>query len=219
VKNLGEQMLKPIRWNTFLRDFLVIQIGFLLYGLAITLIVRANLGTGTWVVLEVALANILGIQIGTMTIYMGFLVLIIALALREQVGWGTLGNILSIGPWLNLFLGSIGTPQNNLALQIGMFVLGVLIQGIATAVYIGVDAGAGPRDSLMLALHRTTGVSIRLARAAIEGIVVLIGWLLGGPVGLGTLVFALFIGPSVQWAFKLFHVQPHKPDLVEAAAD
>ena len=210
-------MLKPIRWNTFIRDFIVIQIGFLLYGLAIALIVRANLGTGTWVVLEVALANILGIKIGTMTVYMGFFVLIIALALREQVGWGTLGNILSIGVWLNLFLDLIGTADN-LALQIGMFLLGVLVQGIATAVYIGVDAGAGPRDSLMLALHRTTGVSIRLARGVIEVIVVLIGWLLGGPLGFGTIIFALLIGPSVQWAFKLFRVRPHRPDLVEAEA-
>ena len=212
-------MLKPIRWNTFLRDFVVIQIGFFLYGLAIALIVRANLGTGTWVVLEVALANILGIKIGTMTIYMGFFVLILALLLREQVGWGTLGNILSIGPWLNVLLDFIGSVKNNFPLQIGMFILGILIQGIATAVYIGVDAGAGPRDSLMLAIHRTTGVSIRLARGAIEGIVVLIGWLLGGPLGFGTVVFALLIGPSVQWAFRLFKVQPHKPDLVKAAAD
>jgi uncharacterized membrane protein YczE len=214
-------MLKPIRWNTFIRDFIVIQIGFLLYGLAIALIIRANLGTGTWVVLEVALANILGIQIGTMTVYMGFFVLLIALALREQVGWGTLGNILSIGPWLNLFLDWIGTPSENLPLQVGMFLSGILIQGIATAVYIGVEAGAGPRDSLMLAIHRTTGVSIRLARAAIEVIVVLIGWLLGGPLGWGTVIFALLIGPSVQWAFKLLGVQPHKPELAEAegAAD
>ena len=214
-------MLKPIRWKTFIRDLIVIQVGFLLYGLAIALIVRANLGTGTWVVLEVALANILGIKIGTMTVYMGFLVLILALALREQVGWGTLGNILSIGPWLNLFLDLIVLPKDNLALQIGMFLLGILIQGIATAVYIGVDAGAGPRDSLMLAIHRTTGVSIRLARGVIEVIVVLIGWLLGGPLGLGTVVFALSIGPSVQWAFKLFKVQPHKSEaeVIEAAAD
>ena len=71
----------------------------------------------------------------------------------------------------------------------------------------------------MLAIHRTTGVSIRLARGAIEVIVVFIGWLLGGPLGVGTVVFALLIGPSVQWAFKLFKVQTHKPDLVKAAAD
>jgi uncharacterized membrane protein YczE len=212
-------MLKPIRWNTFIRDFFVIQIGFLLYGLALALIVRADLGTGTWLVLEVALANILGIKIGTMTVYMGFIILIFVLALREGVGWGTLGNILSIGPWLNLFLNLISTPKDNLALQIGMFLLGVLIQGMATAIYIGVDAGAGPRDSLMLAVHRTTGVSIRLARGAIEVVVVLIGWLLGGPAGIGTVVFALLIGPSVQLAFKLFRVHPHQPEIAEAAAD
>jgi len=216
-------MLKPIRWNTFIRDFFVIQIGFLLYGLAIALIVRADVGTGTWVVLEVALANILGIKLGTMTVYMGFAVLVFALALRERVGWGTLGNILSIGPWLNLFLDSIPTLSGNLALRIGIFLLGVLVQGIATAVYIGVDAGAGPRDSLMLAIHRKTGVSVRVARGALEIVVVTIGWLLGGPAGWGTLAFALLIGPSVQWAFKLFHVHPHKPEdavmTAEAVAD
>jgi uncharacterized membrane protein YczE len=212
-------LLKPIRWNTFIRDFFVIQVGFMLYGLALVLIIRANLGTGTWLVLEVALADLLGIKIGTMTVYMGFAVLIFALLLREQVGWGTLGNILSIGPWLNLFLNLFSTPKDNFALQVGMFLLGVLIQGIATAVYIGVDAGAGPRDSLMLAIHRTTGLSIRVARGAIEIIVVLIGWLLGGPLGFGTVAFALLIGPSVQWAFKFFNVQPYKPEVVEAAAD
>jgi uncharacterized membrane protein YczE len=212
-------MLIPIRWNTFFRDLVVIQIGFLLYGLALTLIIRADLGTGTWLVLEVALADILGIKIGTMTVYMGFAVLILALALREKVGWGTLGNILSIGPWLNLFLDLIPGSIDPLALRGSMFLLGVLIQGIATAIYIGVDAGAGPRDSLMLAIHRTTGVSIRLARGTIEVVVVLIGWMLGGPLGFGTVVFALLIGPSVQWAFKLFKVQPHKPEMAEAAAD
>jgi uncharacterized membrane protein YczE len=212
-------MLKPIRWNTFLRDLMVIQFGFFLYGLAIALVVRANLGTGTWVVLEVALAGILGIKIGTMTVYMGFTVLVIVLALRERVGWGTLGNILSIGPWLNLCLEFIPIINGNLVLQITMFLSGVLIQGIASAVYIGVDAGAGPRDSLMLAVHRTTGLSIRVARAGIEIIVVSIGWFLGGPAGLGTVAFALLIGPSVQWAFKLFNIQTHKPEVVEAAAD
>lgn len=212
-------MLKPIRWNTFLRDFFVIQIGFMLYGLALALLIRADIGTSTWLVLEVALADILGVSIGALTIYMGFAVLLIALALRERVGWGTLGNILSIGPWLNLWLALIPAVDDQLALQIAMFLLGILVQGIATAVYIGVDAGAGPRDSLMLAIHRATGVSIRVARGLIEIVVVLIGWLLGGPAGVGTVAFALLIGPSVQWAFKLFRVQPHKPEIAEAAAD
>jgi uncharacterized membrane protein YczE len=190
----------------------VIQIGFLLYGVALSLLIRASLGTSTWLVLEIALADILGITIGAMTVWMGFAVLVLAVVMRERVGWGTLANILSIGPWLNLFLSWIPTPEGNLLLRIGMFLSGVLIQGIATAVYIGVDAGAGPRDSLMLAVHRVTGLSVRVARGSIEVIVVALGWLLGGPAGWGTLAFALLIGPSVQWAFKLFNVHPHKAE-------
>jgi uncharacterized membrane protein YczE len=154
----------------------------------------------------------IGIKIGTMTVISGFVVLGFALLSRERVGWGTLGNILSIGPWINLFLGIIPVIENNLVLRIGMFLLAILILGIASAIYIGVDAGAGPRDSLMLAVHRITGFNVRVARGLIEVIVVTIGWLLGGPAGWGTLAFALLIGPSVQWGFKLFNVQPHKPD-------
>ncbi|RIK32382.1 MAG: hypothetical protein DCC56_00810 [Anaerolineae bacterium] len=212
-------MLKPIRWNTFVRDFFVIQIGFLLYGLALALIIRADLGTTTWLVFEIPLADIFKITIGRMTVFVGFTVLVLALAMREKVGWGTLGNILSIGPWLDLCLSLLPPISGNLVLQILFFFAGILVQGIATAVYIGVDAGAGPRDSMMLAIHRVTGVSIRLARGALEALVVLVGWLLGGPLGIGTVVFALLIGPSVQWAFKLFNVRPHKPEpvVVEAA--
>jgi len=212
-------MLKPIRWNTFVRDFFVIQIGFLLYGLALALIIRADLGTTTWLVFEIPLADIFKITIGRMTVFVGFTVLVLALAMREKVGWGTLGNILSIGPWLDLCLSLLPPISGNLVLQILFFFAGILVQGIATAVYIGVDAGAGPRDSMMLAIHRVTGVSIRLARGALEALVVLVGWLLGGPLGIGTVVFALLIGPSVQWAFKLFKVRPHKPEpvVVEAA--
>jgi uncharacterized membrane protein YczE len=83
--------------------------------------------------------------------------------------------------------------------------------GAASAIYIGVDAGAGPRDSLMLAIKRTTGISIRVARSIIEVTVVTIGWLLGGPAWIGTLVYSLLVGPSVQWGFKLFRVEPHGP--------
>lgn len=207
-------MLRPIRWNTFVRDLIVIQVGFMLYGLALSMIIRADLGTSTWLVLEIAVANIIGLQIGTMTVISGFVVLGIALLARERIGWGTLGNILSIGPWINFFLGIIPVIEDRFPLRIGMFLLAILIQGVASAIYIGVDAGAGPRDSLMLAVHRITGFSVRVARGSIEVVVVSIGWLLGGPAGWGTLAFALLIGPSVQWAFKLFNVQPHKSENV-----
>ncbi|MCK6585224.1 MAG: hypothetical protein L6Q49_19165 [Anaerolineales bacterium] len=206
-------MIKPVRWNTFIRDFLVIQIGFALFGLSIALTIRANLGTGTWSVFEVALSQITGLTVGTITVIVGFTVLIGALALREKVGWGTLGNILSIGPWLDLALWLIPSVEKNLILQSAMLLGGVLAQGIASAVYIGVDAGAGPRDSLMLALHRTTKLSLRVARGSVEITVFILGWLLGGPAGIGTAVFALLIGPSVQWAFKIFNVHPHREEV------
>lgn len=206
-------MLKPVRWNTFIRDFLVIQIGFALFGLSIALTIRANLGTGTWSVFEVALSNLSGLTVGTITVMVGFTVLVAALALREKVGWGTLGNILCIGPWLDWALWMIPSVQNNLLLQSAMLLGGVLTQGIASAVYIGVNAGAGPRDSLMLALHRTTRLSLRMARGSVEIAVFIAGWLLGGPAGIGTLVFALLIGPSVQWAFKVFDVHPHRKEM------
>jgi uncharacterized membrane protein YczE len=237
-------MLKPIRWKTFLTDFLRIQIGFALFGLAIVMMIQANLGTSAWAVLDVALSKIFPpISVGTVTVLVGFMVLSGALILREPIGWGTLGNILSIGPWEDLWLRvipsvkstssplQIGTLGNVLSasfwqdflmnispsiksgilpLQIGMLLVAIAIMGVASAIYIGVDAGAGPRDSLMLAIKRKTGLSIRVARSIIEVTVVIVGWLLGGPAGIGTVVFALLIGPAVQFGFKIFKVQPHR---------
>jgi len=203
-------MLKPIRRETLARDFVVIQTGFALFGLSIALTIRANLGTGTWSVFEVALAQMFNLSVGTVTIIVGFVTLAVALLLREQIGWGTLANILSIGPWLDLCLRVIPPVTDNLPLQAVTLLAAVVAQGMASAIYIGVNAGAGPRDSLMLAVHRTTKVSIRLARGAIEVSVFILGWLLNGPAGIGTLVFALLIGPAVQWAFKLFNVTPHE---------
>ena len=203
-------MFKPIRWKTLPLDLLRIQAGFTLYGLAITLMIRGNLGTSAWPVLEVALSRILGITVGTMSVVTGFVVLSGALIMRERIGWGTLGNILSIGPWEDFWLARITPVTDNLPLQIGMLLIAIALMGLASAIYIGVDAGAGPRDSLMLAIHRKTGVSIRVARAIIEVTVVTSGWFLGGPAGIGTVVHAVLIGPSVQWGFKLFKVQPHK---------
>lgn len=204
-------MFKPIRWKTFWKEFLIIQVGFAIFGFAIAAMIRANLGTSAWAVLEVALSKIVGITPGTVTVLMGFVVLSGALIMREKIGWGTLANILSVGPWIDLGLWVIPSVQANLLLQIPMLVVAIGAMGLASAIYIGVDAGAGPRDSLMLAIRRTTGVSIRVARAIIEVTVVLVGWLLGGPAGIGTVVFAVLIGPSVQAGFKLLKVEPHKP--------
>jgi uncharacterized membrane protein YczE len=203
-------MFKPIRWKTFPRDFFVIQIGFVLFGLSIALLIRANLGTGPWAMLEVALSQIFGSTPGTLSVIVGFVVLAGVLVMREPIGWGTLGNIMIIGPLEDLALSFIPSVTGNLLLQFTMLFAGILIMGVATAIYIGVDAGAGPRDSLMLAVKRISGRSLRLARGSIEVTLVFVAWAMGGPAGIGTVIIAILIGPSVQWAFKLFNVQPHR---------
>ena len=205
-------MFKTVQWKTFPRDFLIAQVGFAIYGLAIALIIQADLGTGPWAVLAVALADLTGTTPGTMLILSGLVVLVGAVALKEQIGWGTVGNILFIGPWLDLFLILIPSLEGHLVLQTAGLKLSILLSGIATAVYRSVNAGAGPRDSLMLAVSRVTGRSIRLSRAVIEVLVVLLGWILDGPVGIGTLMFALLIGPAVQGSFQLFNVQTHRSE-------
>jgi uncharacterized membrane protein YczE len=201
------KLFKPIRRQTFLRDFVVIQIGFALFGLSITLLIQANLGTSPWVMLTVALAQLTGLTPGVMTMLIGVVVLAVSLLMRERIGWGTLGNILFIGPWVDLTLWLIPPVEGHLVGQIVMLLASVLLMGLATAVYISVDAGAGPRDTLMLAIQRHTNWSLRWARGSIEVAVVIFGWLLGGPAGVGTVVFALLIGPAVQWGFRLFKVQ------------
>ena len=204
-------LLKPIRWKSFPLDLLKIQVGFALFGLATAMMIRGNLGTSAWAVLDVAISQRFPpITTGTVTVLMGFLVLSGALILREPIGWGTLANILSIGPWEDLALSKIPSVKDNLPLQITMLLVAIAIMGFASAVYIGVDAGAGPRDSLMLAIKRKTGASIRMARGSIEVTVVFLGWLLGGPAGPGTVIYALLVGPAVQLGFKLFKVEPHR---------
>ena len=212
-------MFKPIRKKTLLRDLVVIQVGFALFGTSIAMMIRANLGTSPWVMLEVALAQITGLTPGTLSILVGLFVLIGSIALKEQIGWGTVGNILFIGLWEDLALYFIPSIKDNFPLQLAMLLGSIFMMGMASAIYIGVDAGAGPRDSLMLAVKRISGWSLRRARGTIEVFVVLTGWLLGGPLGIGTVIFALLIGLSVQWGFKVFKVEPHRTAVTDMVQD
>jgi len=200
-------MFKPIYWKSFPKNFLIAQIGFVIYGLSIALIIQADLGTGPWAVLSVALADLIGTTPGTMVVLTGLLVLVGAISMKEQIGWGTVGNILFIGPWLDFFLTFIPSLKGNLVYQIAGLLISIGLTGIATGVYISVNAGAGPRDSLMMAISRISGRSVQLSRAVIEVLVVFVGWLLKGPVGFGTLLFALLIGPAVQGSFRILKVR------------
>jgi uncharacterized membrane protein YczE len=191
----------------FAYDFLVIQFGFVLFGLSIDMMVRANLGLGPWDVLHMALTYHLPITLGEASIGVAFVVVLLDVILREPLEWGTIANMIFIGVWIDILKPFVPSVPSVFWIQIAYLLLGTIVMGFATAIYIGVDAGAGPRDSLMLALSRLSKTSVRRARTILEVSAVAVGWLLGGPAWLGTLVFALTIGPAVQLAFKLLRVR------------
>jgi uncharacterized membrane protein YczE len=202
-------------WRQFIRDFVVIQIGFLLFGISIAMMVKANLGTTPWVVLEVALTKYLPITLGQATIVVAMLIVLVDLTLGQPLGWGTFANMLSIGLWVDWVMPFVPAITSALWLQLVFLLVSTLVMGFATAIYVGVNAGAGPRDSLMLAISRRAKVSVRVARMVIEVTVVAIGWALGGPLGVGTVLFALAIGPAVQFAFRLLRVKPIQPTPID----
>jgi uncharacterized membrane protein YczE len=172
-------------------------VGLALYGLTLAMMIRATLGNSPWDVLHQGLARHLPISIGTAVIAMSLVVLLAWIPLRERPGLGTVLNSVLVGLSADFFLGVVDTPVadgGRTALLLG----GVLLNAVATALYIGSQFGPGPRDGLMTGLHRRTGLSIQVVRAGLEISVVIAGFLLGGRVGVGTLLYAVAIGPLVQ---------------------
>ncbi len=147
------------------------------------------------------------ITLGQASIGVAVIVVLMDIILREPLGWGTIANTIFIGIWVDVLRPYVPSVPGLFLLQIAYLLLGTLVMGFATAIYVGVDAGAGPRDSLMLALSRLGKVSLRVARTCIEVTVVVAGWLLGGPAWVGTLVAAIAIGPAVQFAFRVLRVR------------
>jgi uncharacterized membrane protein YczE len=171
--------------------------GLLLYGSSIALMVRSHLGLAPWDVLHSGLTHWFPIDIGQALVIVSFVVMLGWIPLREMPGIGTISNALVIGLSTDAFLAVLGTPHG-LALRAVLLVAGVVLQGVATAAYIGAQLGRGPRDGLMTGLSRRTGRSLRLVRTLMELTVVALGLLLGGVAGLGTIVYALAIGPLSQ---------------------
>jgi uncharacterized membrane protein YczE len=179
------------------RRLVQLYAGLALYGLSIALLVQAQLGLMPWSVLDQGIARSTGISLGTSTILVGALVLLAWVPLRQRPGLGTVSNVLVIGLALDLSL-AVLPDVDGLALRVALLVAGVGLNALATAAYIGVELGPGPRDGLMTGLVRRTGRSVRLVRTGIEVTVVVLGALLGGTIGLGTVLYALAIGPLVQ---------------------
>src|SRR5688500_12649073 len=171
--------------------------GLALYGLSMALLVRSGLGVMPWDVLHQGLARQLGWSLGTVTVVVGAAVLLAWIPLRERPGLGTVSNVLVIGVAVDAALVVLPAAPS-VAAGIGFAAAGILLTALAPAAYIGVRLGPGPRDGLMTGLVRRTGRSIRLVRTSIEVVVVATGWLLGGTLGLATVLYALSVGPLVH---------------------
>ena len=182
-----------------------LYVGLVIYGLAGALLVRSRLGLDPWDVFHQGLANHLGLAIGTMVIIVGALVLLAWIPLRQWPGVGTLSNMVLIGVAMNESL-EVLPHVTAMAWRIAFVITGVLLSGIATGMYIGANLGPGPRDGLMTGLSRRTGRSIRLVRTCLEVSVLVVGWLLGGVVGVGTVLYAVSIGPLAQLFIPMFDV-------------
>ncbi|MBA3797927.1 MAG: hypothetical protein H0X18_02230 [Geodermatophilaceae bacterium] len=188
----------PVRLRHRLpRRLTQLYLGLILYGLSMALIIESALGNMPWDVLHQGAAKQTGLSIGTVAAIVGALVLIAWIPLRERPGIGTISNVIVISVAVDVFLNVLPAPDP-LGARIGYAAGGILLNGIATAAYIGAALGPGPRDGLMTGIVRRTGGSVRLVRTSIEIAVVAIGWALGGTLGFSTAAYALLIGPLVQ---------------------
>ena len=190
----------------FARRIIQLFVGLYLYGLGIALIVRGELGVAPWDVLTQGIAKQTGLGFGLITIITSGIVLLLWIPIRQRPGFGTLMNALLVGPFADLSLWMIPTGLDLWA-RILMLLGGILVLAVATGLYIGAHFGPGPRDGLMTGLHRRTGWRIWIVRTGIEVTVLITGFLLGGNVGVGTLAFALLIGPLCGYAIPLFAVK------------
>ncbi|WP_309067781.1 hypothetical protein [Microbacterium sp.] len=184
------------------RRIIQLLLGLPLYGFGISLTVEAGLGLDPWTVLAEGISLHTGLGMGWVTNLLGLVVLLLWIPLRERPGIGTILNILIVGTALQLGLDLL-PPIENLWLRITALLGGIAVVGLASGLYIGAQFGPGPRDGLMTGLHRRFGWPVWRARATVELTVLALGWLLGGTVGVGTLAFALLIGPSVDVALRL----------------
>jgi uncharacterized membrane protein YczE len=199
----------PSFTRLWVRRGVQLVVGLVAYGIAIALLVRGGIGVPPWDVFAQGITRQTGVPFGLVVNLVGALVLLLWIPLRQKPGVGTVLNVLLIGPSAELGLWLV--PQQTVPWQQGVvFAGGLALLAIATGMYIGARLGPGPRDGLMTGLHRRTGWPIWVVRTGIEVTVLTIGFVLGGQLGLGTLAFALLIGPMVNVTLPLLRV-PERP--------
>ncbi|MGW3008379.1 membrane protein YczE [Streptomyces sp. NPDC001219] len=202
------------------RRLVQLYTGLTLYGVSMGLMLRAELGLEPWSVLNQGISRHTGLSIGTVTIVSGALILLLWIPLRQRPGLGTVSNVVILGLVMDATLAWV--PElHSLGARIPLLAGAVLLNGAATGLYISADFGPGPRDGLMTGLQRRTGRPVRLVRTCIEVTVLAAGFLLGGSVGVGTVVYALAIGPLAQFFLRRFALRdaPARPSPVVARGE
>ena len=180
--------------------------GLVLFGLALAALVQADLGLDPWTVFHQGISHHVDLSLGTITVISSLLVLALWIPLGERPGLGTIANALIVGPVLDLGVATIPSPHA-LAARVAYVAVAIVAIAIATGLYVGAGWGPGPRDGLMTGMAKH-GIPVALARASIEISVLIVGWLLGGTVGVATVLFAAFIGPLVKPALQRLALRP-----------
>lgn len=192
-----------------MKRLLRLILGLFLYALGIVLTMKAQIGYAPWEVFHAGLGKTIGMSIGNVSILTGLLIVVLAFFMGEKLGLGTVLNMVLIGVFMDILLEAGVIPAAShwtwgfLLLMAGLFVI-----SLASYFYIGSGFGAGPRDSLMVALTRKTGLAVGVCRGAIELAAVVTGWLMGGLLGAGTLISAFAIGLCVQFTFRMLRFDP-----------
>ncbi len=202
------------------RRWVQLMLGLFLYGIAISMMLRAAIGISPWDVLAQGISIHTGIPFGFVTNIVGGVVLLLWIPIRQRLGVGTVLNALLVGPSAEVGLWLI-PEQTVLWVRILLFVGGLLLLAVATGLYIGARFGPGPRDGLMTGINAKFGIRLWIVRTSLEVIVLIIGWILGGDVGIGTLAFALLVGPLVHYTIPFLMVpaaltKPESPSVPSA---
>ncbi|TPW77030.1 hypothetical protein FJ658_03145 [Schumannella sp. 10F1B-5-1] len=207
----------------WVRRFVQLGVGVFLYGIAIAMMVRAGVGVAPWDVLTQGLARTTGLAFGLLTIIVGAIVLALWIPIKQKPGIGTVVNIVFVG--LSAEVGFALIPVldtaslGSLWIRIPLFAAGLVVLAIATGLYVGARLGPGPRDGLMTGLVARTGWPVWIVRTGIEVVVVAVGWLLGGNVGIGTIAFAVLIGPLIGIFLPRMRVPEPEGGAAVASAD
>ena len=197
------------KWQLSPKRIAILFFGLSIFGLGDALLIQSQIGNAPWTVFAQGLSNRSGLSIGEATFFTSIFVLLIWIPLRERPGFGTLSNIVLIALFIEIGI-HVFPVQENYFLGIIFALVGIALVGAGSALYITCGLGPGPRDGAMTGLHRVTGVRVSRVRMAIEVIVLVAGWALGGTVGLGTLLFAGLIGNSIAISLGLLARQTRK---------